>query len=88
MVGSWLLEMKGKVVASTQKAEGGLENNNMLLRNRRLSLARKNSQSDNLEDWYSRMWLRSDLAIRGASKFKPSKMLKMKIGRALHSILS
>ena len=40
--------------------ESGLEGNNKILHSIRLNLARKNSQSANLEDTLRRMWLGSD----------------------------
>ena len=40
--------------------ESGLEANNKVLRSIRLKLARKTSQSDNLEDCINRLWLGSD----------------------------
>ena len=50
--------------------EGGLKNNNKFLRYYRLHLARKISQTANLEDCISRLWLRSDPGIR-ESLIKP-----------------
>ena len=51
--------------------EGGLENSNKFLRFYRRNLARNVSQSANLEDFFSRLWLRSDPLVRAAA-LKPT----------------
>merc|ERR1712013_793816 len=43
--------------------ESGLEANNKILRSIRLKLARKTSQTDNLDDVINRLWLGSDPKI-------------------------
>ena len=57
---SWeLIEMNGNCGLKAWD-ESGLEANNKILRSIRLKLARKTSQSDNLEDCINRLWLGSD----------------------------
>ena len=62
----WELISLNDGIGLGQYTEGGLENNNKFLRFYRRNLARKVSQSTNLEDCLTRLWLRSDPKMRDA----------------------
>lgn len=63
----WELVKANGGVGLGEYSEQGLENNNKFLRYYRQHLARKNSQSNNLDDCLIRLWLKSDPKIRATS---------------------
>ena len=63
----WELIMANNSRGLGEYTEQGLENNNKFLRFYRQHLARKNSQSHNLDDCLTRLWLKLDPKIRATA---------------------
>ena len=82
---SWEIISANDGVGLGEYTEGGLENSNKFLRFYRIRLSRKNSQSSNLYDCITRLWLRGDPAIRGS---KPtSRVYKKKVSEPQRSFV-
>ena len=80
---SWEIISANDGVVLGEYTEGGLENSNKFLRFYRTRLSRKNSQSFNLYDCITHLWLRGDPAIRGS---KPtSRVYKKKVSKPQRS---
>ena len=73
----WELVKANNGLGLGEYTEQGLENNHKFLRYYRQHLARKNSQSNNLDDCLIRLWLKSDPKVRATAPEPKCNQCKM-----------